>query len=622
MLVMAQMRRNTKIIMIATALAFAALMLFEWGMDASGQSGASGGEVGKVNGTSVPANQYNLAYQNLYQQAQQQNGDIPLTSLQIKQLEDQAFNELVTQILIEQELDRRGIRVTDQEVRQAAQFSPPPQFMGEPALMTDGQFDLQKYQQFLAAQPEAFLLQLEAYYRDVIPRSKLLRQVSAGVYVTDQELWRRWQDQQETVQVRYIPLDPESRIPDEEIPVTDAEIREYWEQNQAEFEQAARARVLATVLDKTPTPADTAAQYQFAVDILESIRAGDETFEEAAESESTDEVSAAQGGSLGTFRPGTMVAPFDSAVFAGPVGEPFGPVITQFGNHLIEVTERFGQDSASARHILIPHARTDDSELRLLTMADSLEELGETLPLTEAAAQLGLATTELDVTLELAVLSGAGDVSEGADWALEEAEVGDVSPVFETGTAFYAVELVRTTPAGVMPLEIARVSIENELRFAKKQARAEEEGRAIVERIRGGEPLPNVADELGYDVRTAGPFSRVDFAAGLGRQNAAIGAAFGIEPGEITDVVSIANNSFIIEVLARTPADSTAWEAQKLFQREQLTRSLGQDRLNAWIEGLRERADIEDLRAALEDLQENMPEPGYGSMGSGGGFGF
>jgi peptidyl-prolyl cis-trans isomerase D len=617
MLVMAQMRRNTKIIMIATALAFAALMLFEWGMDASGRSAAAGGQVGTVNGTAVPATQYNLAYQNLYQQAQQQNGDIPLTSLQIKQLEDQAFNELVTQILIEQELDRRGIRVTDEEIRDAAQFSPPPQFMGEPALMTDGQFDIQKYQQFLATQPEVFLLQLESYYRDVIPRSKLLRQVSAGVYVTDQELWRRWRDQQETVEVRYIPLDPGTRIPDESVEVTEDEVRTYWEQNQEEFEQPARARVLATVLDKTPTPADTAAQYQRAVDILASIRAGDETFEEAAALESSDEGTAGLGGALGTFAPGAMVAPFDSAVFAGPVGEPFGPVTTQFGNHLIEVTDRWGQDSVAARHILIPHTRTDESELELLTLADSLEELGETLPLTEAAAQLGLATTEVDVTLEFALLSGAGDVSEGADWALEEAEIGDVSPVFETGTAFYSFELVSATPAGVIPLEIASTSIENEIRFDKKQARAEAEGREIVDRIRAGEALPNVADELGYDVRAAGPFSRVDFAPGLGRQNAAVGAAFGVEPGQVTDVVSIPNNSFIIEVLSLTPADSTAWVAQKDFQREQLTRSLGQDRLNAWIEGLRERANVQDLRAELEELQELGPEPGYG-----GGFGF
>jgi len=612
MLVMAQMRKNTKIIMIATALAFAALMLFEWGMDASGRSAAAGGQVGTVNGTPVSGTQYNLVYQNLYSQAQAQNGDVPLTSLQIAQIEDQAFDELVTQILIEQELDRRGIRVSDQEIRNAAQFSPPPQFAQEPALQTDGRFDLSKYQQFLANQPEAFLLQLESYYRDVIPRSKLLRQVSAGVYATDQELWRRWRDQQETVEVRFIPLDPATRVADEEVEVTEAEIREYYEANRDEFERPAQARVIATILDKTPTPADTAAQYQRAADILESIRAGDEAFEEVAALESSDQGSAQNGGDLGTFVPGTMVAPFDSAAFAGPVGEPFGPVVTSFGNHVIEVTERWGQDSVAARHILIPHERTDDSELALLTLADSLEEMGESLPLADAAAAIGLSTTETEVNSDFAILAGAGDVSEGADWAINEAEVGDVSPLFETATAFYAFELVSVTPAGVLPLETARVSIEQQLLFERKLARAEEEGAAIVERIRGGEPLPNVAAELGLDVRIAGPFSRTELAPGLGRQNAAIGAAFGVEPGEVTDVVRSFTNAFIIEVMNRTPADSAAWEAQKEFQREQLVQSLGQDRLASWIEGLRASADIVDLRDELDELQEEVPARQYG----------
>ncbi len=612
MLVMAQMRKNTKIIMIATALAFAALMLFEWGMDASGRSAAAGGQVGTVNGTPVPANQYNLVYQNLYAQAQESNGDIPLTSLQVKQIEDQAFDELVTQILIEQELQRRGIRVSDDEVRSAAQFNPPPQFVSEPSLQTDGQFDLGKYQQFLAAQPEGYLLELEAYYRDIIPRSKLLRQVSAGVYVTDQELWRRWQDQQETVEVRFIPLDPSTRVADGDVEVTEQEIREYYEANQEQFSQPARAQVVATVLDKTPTPADTAAQYQLAEDILASLRAGDETFEELAALESSDEGSAQVGGDLGTFYPGTMVPAFDSAAFDGPVGEPFGPIVTSFGNHVIEVTERWGQDSASARHILIPFERTDDSELQLLTLADSLEQMGESLPLADAAAAIGLSTAEADVSLELAMLSGAGDASEGADWAINEAEVGDVSPLFETATAFYAFELVSLTPAGVLPLETARIAIEQQLLFEKKIAQVEAEGARIVERVRGGEPLPNVASDLGLDVRAAGPFSRTEFAPGLGRQNAAVGAPFGLEPGEVSDVVTSFTNAFIIEVLNRTPADSVAWEAQKDFQRQQLGNSLGQERLGSWIEGLRAEADIVDLRNELADLQDQSTERQYG----------
>lgn len=48
------------------------------------------------------------------------------------------------------------------------------------------------------------------------------------------------------------------------------------------------------------------------------------------------------GGDLGTFGPGQMVPEFDKVVFSAPVNEVQGPVKTQFGYHLLEVTQREG----------------------------------------------------------------------------------------------------------------------------------------------------------------------------------------------------------------------------------------------------------------------------------------
>ncbi len=47
-----------------------------------------------------------------------------------------------------------------------------------------------------------------------------------------------------------------------------------------------------------------------------------------------------EGGSLGRFRPGMMVPEFDQVVFNEAVGVVHGPVKTQFGYHLIEITDR------------------------------------------------------------------------------------------------------------------------------------------------------------------------------------------------------------------------------------------------------------------------------------------
>jgi len=47
-----------------------------------------------------------------------------------------------------------------------------------------------------------------------------------------------------------------------------------------------------------------------------------------------------RGGELGTFGRGQMVPEFDKVVFEGEIGKPLGPVKTQFGYHVVEVTSR------------------------------------------------------------------------------------------------------------------------------------------------------------------------------------------------------------------------------------------------------------------------------------------
>lgn len=48
-----------------------------------------------------------------------------------------------------------------------------------------------------------------------------------------------------------------------------------------------------------------------------------------------------QGGDLGAFSPGQMVKEFDEVVFSGEINKVLGPVKTQFGYHLIEITRRW-----------------------------------------------------------------------------------------------------------------------------------------------------------------------------------------------------------------------------------------------------------------------------------------
>ncbi len=598
---MHQLREKTKAIIIVVAVAFVGLMVLEWGMDLTGRSSAqlTGGELGRVNGEPITYEQWASVYQSLYSQRQEASPE-PISSAEVREIEDAAWEQLVAQTLIRQELRRRGITVTRDEIVQAARFAPPPEFYSNEMFQTDGQFDLQKYHQFLASPVvnDQLLLQLEAYYRDLIPRSKLMQQLAAGAYIPDGELWRLWRDQHDSVRVRYVAIDPRFAVPDEAVSVSDREIEAYYRANRKQFERPGQAVVRLVSLDKAPTAADTAAALDRARALRQEILDGAD-FSEVARRESADSGSAARGGDLGSFGRNVMIAPFEEAVWSLPIGSVSEPVQTAFGYHLIRVDRR-DADSASAHHILVPIERTTESELALLETADSLELLGERVTLDQAVETLGLAAPR-QVTLdeERPVVPILGTLAEGADWAFGEASPGDVSPLFETSTIFYMLELVERTPAGIIPLEEATPAIRAHLVAQKKLERARASGQELVDHIRAGRSLEQVATAAGLEVREAGPFTRATFVPGLGRANAAIGTAFGLRPGQTSGLVEADDILYIIEVLERRDADRAQFDEQKDFLRARMTAGIEQERIRRFMEDLRSRARIRDNRAAV-----------------------
>jgi peptidyl-prolyl cis-trans isomerase D len=607
---MRQMRENTKWIMLVTAVAFVGLMVFQWGMDITGQSGLSINEIGSVNGTPVLYDAYNQTNRALFDQMQASQ-EAPISSQQIRDIEDAAWDEVVDQVLIRQELRRRGILVTDDELLTAARFNPPPEFQTNPAFLTDGLFDIQKYQAFLASPTidDLMLLQLEAYYRDVIPRSKLLRQVSSDLYVTDATLWDEYRDRNEMISVRYVALNPAQRVADSAVAVTPEEVREYYDDHEEEFAVPAAATVRAVILDKTPTPEDTVAMGELAAGLRQEITEGAD-FEDMLGRPGVG----AGSGDVGWFTRDGMPEAFSDAAFAATVGELTEPVRTSFGYHLIEVQDQ-AEDSVQARHILVPFARTEESELALLTLADSLEALGESRAIAEAALNLSLGVETAFLSTEFAFVAGAGQVGEGADWAFEEALVGDVSPVLETTQAFYMLELADLREAGAIPLTDARGSIEQTVRAAKKVEQAKDEGEEIVAQVRAGADLADIAEQRSLEMEMVGPYSRVDFVPGIGRLNAAVGAGFGLNIGDVSSAVEANNNVFIIELADYFAADSTAFEDEREVLRDQMLGVAQQSRLQEWLQGLREVARIIDRRDEVlnaDPADAQQPIGGFG----------
>ena len=113
------------------------------------------------------------------------------------------------------------------------------------------------------------------------------------------------------------------------VAVSEEECKEFYSANPQNFQKGESVRAKHILVDEEET----------CKEILAAIQNGEQDFEAAAKEHSTCP-SGQQGGDLGSFGRGQMVPEFEQAAFDAEIGQVIGPVKTQFGYHLIQVTEK------------------------------------------------------------------------------------------------------------------------------------------------------------------------------------------------------------------------------------------------------------------------------------------
>ena len=566
--------------------------------------------VATVNGEDILATTWYNAINALELQATQQSNR-SITLDERRRIADEAFEQLIGDALLRQEYRRRGIRVTSEEISEAARFAPPPQLAQSPELQTEGRFDPEKYQRFLAspaARQQGILLQLESYYRDQIPREKLFEQIASDVYVSDERLWSIWRDTRDTAQISYVVFRPEL-IADNEVTVAASEIKAHYDKNKKDFEKPGRAVVSVVSIPRTITAADTAATRERLVALRDRIVKG-EKFEELAKSESTDSISARDGGFLGRGPRGRFVPEFENAAYALPVGEVSQPVLTSYGYHLIKVDEKKG-DTIAVRHILVPIAQSEAAATATDRRADELAKIAASSDnpavLDQAAKTLGL-TIKRAAVLETEALTIDGKfVPSVGPWAFQGVKVGETSELFDAEDGFYLGRLDSLTKGGIPSLEAATPEIRAVLAIQKKLDKLMPRAQQFATQA-AKTSLEAAASGAGMTVMKSEPFTRVGGAEGIGRLNQAIGAAFSLPIGKVSAPIRVYDGIFVERVDFRVLKDRAEWEKQKDVQRTTVVQQLRQARVRDFLSNLRENAKIEDKRKEIEAAQRALAQ--------------
>jgi peptidyl-prolyl cis-trans isomerase D len=600
-------RGSAKIVFWIIFISFVGVFLFAETSGLTSRGITRGTSVGSVNGVDITYDRWDTQVRALTTQEQQRRGASSLTQDDQRRIEDIAFQQIVDSILLAREYERRGITVTDREIQYAAMSMPHPDLAQNPDLQTEGRFDPEKYQRLLQspmARQQGLTQFLEQYYRTEIPRQKLFEQIAAGVYLTDARLWRIWQDERDSARVSYVALRP-ATVLDSAVRVTDDEIRRYFDQHRDAFAKRQGRAVLSLIaLPRPVTAADSAATRQRTAALRDEILGG-VPFDTVARRESSDSVSAAQGGLLGTVARGAFVPEFERVAFALRPGEISQPTLSPFGYHLIKVDAKKG-DSITVRHILLPITQSDSSAQRVTTLADSVADVAAAA---EDPTRLDTAARRFNLPIARAVATEGEPltwngryVQDLGAWAFRGTRVGDISDIVDAPEAFYLARIDSLAEGGEVELGDVRDEIRRILVNRKKVDTLEPRARRITDAVVAGKTLEQAAQENGATAEKTGMFTRVGLVPGLGRLNEAVGAAFGLPVGATSGPVKTEDGVFVVRVDARVNADRAAWEAQKEQQRQQLLLRLRRQRIQDFVTALRKEADVDDRRSEVQAM--------------------
>jgi parvulin-like peptidyl-prolyl isomerase len=267
----------------------------------------------------------------------------------------------------------------------AATPAPAPDLPPTTVIMTVGDEKITKaqYEALLSALPDQVRTQAQG------PNKRKFAEQYAEMKSLAYEARKRNLEQSPEVQQR-MALQKDSFLASElyqSFKPAEADVKAYYDQHKSDFDQIKASHILirfkgsslpAKKDAKELTEEEALAK---AKSIREKLIAGGD-FAAIAKAESDDTGSGQNGGSLGVFTHGQMVAPFEQAAYALPKGQISEPVKTQFGYHIIRVDDRISKTYDEVKPQI-------EAKLKADVAKKSVEEVKKEVPVTIDEAYFG-----------------------------------------------------------------------------------------------------------------------------------------------------------------------------------------------------------------------------------------
>jgi peptidyl-prolyl cis-trans isomerase D len=584
----------------------------------------------KVNGVTIGEREYYDAFQDAIKQYREALGpSFSEKMIEELHLKDKILDNLIAKILILQEAKRMGLSIPDEELREAIESAP--------AFQVNGQFDRRSYERFLRLSrmtPEQF----EQSQREDLLLSKAVSVIKMNSgKVSDEESLETYLYENERINLSFLKVVPDSlkvqvnaneieikdyyqkhqedfRIPtfvqvqyllfrpsefEKKVQVSPDEIKRYYDSKKDTFKIPKQVRVRDILIKAGPqdTPDQLEAKKKKTEEILEKAKKTKD-FGSLAKQYSEAE-NASKGGDLGWIQRGMLGEQIESILFAMKSGDLTGVLAARDGLHILKIEEVKEEKQKSFEEV----------------KDQILQALKKEKAKTEASRKADDAFYSLFRSRDLegyskekdALIKSTGLVKEGDEIpdigknplfysSAFSLKLGEISPVVSIPPNFYILKLVNKKDSRIPPLDEVKEEVSRKVIGTKAEEKARQVAEDLLNQIRTGKNMREVAREKSYPLEETGFFTRTAGVVpkiGPAREFMGILASLTEKNPVPKEVLRTKDGYFAVRLSGYEPADQNKFQSVKKNLEKRLSYQKQEEAFQNWLEQLKAKAKIE-----------------------------
>jgi peptidyl-prolyl cis-trans isomerase D len=540
------------------------------------------------------------------------------------------------------EAKRQGFKVTDDDINLAVQNQLPPSFFQDGKLVHQAELESALAQQNMTIAD----MRAEAERSLIVNRLRVI--ALEGTLVPMQQIEQEYRQRNEKVKIDYVLIS--SAKLESEVKIDNAAMEDYYNKNKAMFRTPAKKSYAYMVFDPLQiattfqiSDADLQRAYQANLDqfrvaeraqarhillmtddkkgndaevkakaegILKQLRSGAD-FAELAKKDSQDPGSGAKGGDLGWVTRGQMVKPFEDAVFSQKVGVIGDLVKTQYGYHIVQVTERENAHVRPFEEVkgeierAAKQKRANDMTTQLADKAAADLRKDPAHPdAVAAAAKEPLIRAENLLPGEPFPQIGP---SKELDQAVASLNQNEVTPPVVIGNNRIVVAVVTgVNPAHASSFQEAEAQIKKALTAERLEVLLSQKASDLVAKTKALDgDLKKAAASMGFEMKTSPEVDRVASIEGIGATTSLPGL-FDKPVGDILGPVPLDNQRVIAKIVSKTEPNVADMATQITAIRNDLKSKLARERNMIFEDGVRQTLQKEGKIKIHQDVIDRL----------------